>query len=84
MISDLVRNTPRLFQQSPVDWEDDIIVIYFYNDGEISEELDNDYRCVGTEVIANYTDARIAEKIIRLDYPERLPHHEHWVYKRRE
>ncbi len=67
-----------------VDWGDNTILIYFYNDGEISDELENDYSCIGTEVVANYSNAHIDEKIIRLDYPNKLPEHRFWVYKRKE
>lgn len=67
-----------------VDWDDNTILAYFYNDGEISEELRNDYSCIGTEIVSNYSTAHISEKIIRLDYPAKLPKHEHWVYRRKE
>jgi hypothetical protein len=67
-----------------VDWEDNTIVMCFYNDGEISEELENDYRCVGTEVVAQYSDAYIHEEIMRVDSPQSLPQHKYWAYKRKE
>lgn len=66
-----------------VDWEDNTIVMYFYNNGEISDELENDYRCVGTEVVAQYSDAYIQEEIVRLDFPKPLPKHEYWAYKKK-
>jgi hypothetical protein len=67
-----------------VQWIDNTIVIYFYNDGEITENLHDDFISVGTSVVANYYEALIDEKIIRLDYPKPLPSHEHWVYRRKE
>ena len=67
-----------------VDWDNNTIVMYFYNDGEISDELWNDYSCIGTEVVSNFSDAHISEKIIRLDYPSKLPDHRFWVYRRKE
>ena len=30
-----------------VDWEDNTIIVYFYNDGKISEELWDDFNCIG-------------------------------------
>jgi len=67
-----------------VDWRENTIVMYFYNNGEISEELENDYRCVGTEVVAQYSDAHIDDKIIRIDSPKPLPQHRYWAYKKNE
>jgi hypothetical protein len=67
-----------------IDWEGDTILMYFYNDGEISDELENDYRCIGTEVVADYYDAYIDDKVIRLDFPTPLPQHEYWAYRRKE
>jgi hypothetical protein len=67
-----------------VDWEGNIILMYFYNDGEVSDELENDYRCIGTEVVADYYDAHIDDKVVRLDFPTPLPQHKYWAYKRKE
>ena len=65
-----------------IDWNNNIILIYFYNGGEISDELRDDYYCIGEEVVANFADADINEKIIRLDCPAQLPEHEYWVYRK--
>lgn len=67
-----------------VDWDNNTIIIYFYNDGEISPKLENDYISIGTEIVANYSEADIDEQIIRLDYPAQLPDHKFWVYRRKE
>lgn len=67
-----------------VDWIDNTILVYFYHDGAMSEELQNDYSSIGTEIVANYSDADIDEKIIRLDYPHKLPEHNYWTYRRKE
>lgn len=67
-----------------VDWKDNTILMYFYNDGELSDELENDYSCIGTEVVASYYDAMINETIVRLDFPNPLPEHKYWAYRRKE
>ncbi len=67
-----------------IEWNKNIIAIYFYHDGEISPELWNDFSCVATEIVANFNNAKISEKIIRLDYPVRLPEHKYWAYYRKE
>ena len=67
-----------------VEWNNHTILIYFYNDGEVLPELWNDYSCIGTEVVASFSTAYIKEKIIRLDYPNKLPEHKYWAYRRKE
>lgn len=67
-----------------VDWDESTILMYIYNDGEISTDSENSYRLAGEEVLACYTDAHLNEKIVRLDFPSQLPKHEYWVYKRKE
>jgi hypothetical protein len=72
------------FRGVAVEWKNDIIVLYFYIDGEISQELHDDCTSIGAEVIACYIKAKITEEIVRLDYPHLLPKHQHWVYRRKE
>ncbi len=67
-----------------VDWIDNTIQIYFYNDGEILAELENDYSCIGTELVAHYGQSHIHEEMIRLDYPTPLPSHPYWAFRRQE
>ncbi len=67
-----------------VDWQQKTILVYFYIDGEISEELREDCSCIGTEIVAHFTEAKIDERIIRVDYPNVLPRHAYWVYLRYE
>lgn len=63
-----------------VDWNANTIVIYFYNGGPVSEELENDFRCIGTEVVSQYFDATIDEHIERVDEVHPLPQHSYWAY----
>ena len=67
-----------------VEWNGEDIIIYFYNDGQISEELEDDYMCVGSEIISDFTSGIIDEKIVRLDLPAPLPKHDLWAYRRKE
>ena len=67
-----------------VEWQKNKIIIYFYNEGLISDDLRDDYSCVGTEVIADFPDAIIREEIIRIDTPHKLPSHDFWAFRKRE
>lgn len=66
------------------DWSDEHIIIYFYIDGQLSEDLQDDFTSISVEVVANYTIATIEEKIFSIFSPEPLPKHEYWAYKRKE
>ena len=67
-----------------VDWNNNTILVYFYNDGEISDKLKYNYNCIAAEVVASFCEAHINEKINRLDYPNELPKHKFWAYIRKE
>ena len=67
-----------------VDWEDNTIQMYFYNNGAISAELNDDYSCIGGEVICNYGTSYIHEEMIRWDCPTPLPFHRFWAYREGE
>jgi|ERR1700722_10599254 len=67
-----------------VGWSDKTILLYFYNDGKITDEIFDCFSEIGTEIISDFSDALINDHIIRLDYPQPLPFHEHWVFKRKE
>ena len=67
-----------------IDWNNNTILVYFYNDGEISSELWDDYSCIGTEIVASFSNAHVSEKMIELNYPIRLPEHKYWAYRRKE
>jgi hypothetical protein len=67
-----------------VEWREKMIYVYFYNDGDVSDDLHDNFTTIGAEIVAQFTDAGIIEKIKRWDYPKRLPDHEYWVYKRKE
>lgn len=66
-------------------WDDEKICVFFYYDGEISEDDHESAECVATEVIADYPDYTIEVNILRWDYPNSLPQNEGiLVYKRKE
>ncbi len=69
-----------------VKWRDDCILMIFYHQGVLNQGIENEYYCIATEVIADYIDAKIAEKIIRCDAPKPLPKFENTnlVYLRKE
>ncbi len=68
-----------------VKWIGNTIMTYFYHDGPITPEIEDDYRCVGTEIVADFDDADIQENIIRCDFPQKLPFENfRWIYRRKE
>lgn len=67
-----------------VEWNGDCIVLYFYHDGPLNEEIRDHYACIGTEIVADFSKATIDDKIISLKHPIPLPPHEHWAYRRKE
>lgn len=70
------------------DWDDKNkkIVLFFYFDGEISDDNKASASCVGGEVSGDFDeDVQIVEKCIRLDLPQQLPlSHMCTAYRRRE
>jgi len=70
-----------------VEWNDEEqkIFLYFYFDGEISEEDRESAFCITQEASADFDEeTKILEQCIRLDYPNPLPLNRLQVYRRRE
>ncbi|MES2345803.1 MAG: hypothetical protein V4494_07700 [Chlamydiota bacterium] len=68
-----------------IKWDDEMIYLYFYYDGEISEEDRESAECVATEVIADFSDYnKLDVNIIRWDYPQTIPMIGETVYLRRD
>lgn len=68
-----------------IKWDDEEIRLFFYYDGEISEEDHESAELVATKVIAGYPEYRLEVDILRWDYPKPLPTDVgELVYKRRE
>ena len=66
-------------------WDKDSIHLYFYYDGEISEEDWESSECVATEVISDFPDHKLEIDILRWDYPKPIPQEGlETVYHRRE
>jgi hypothetical protein len=64
---------------------DDTAWLYFYHDGEITDVIEEHYSCVHAEMDADFcNDPRTDYKVIRCDYPTRLPQEEYVIYARRE
>lgn len=56
-----------------ISWDVDTLYLYFFCDGEISEDDQYSAECIGTEVIANFSDAQLSENILRWDFPKPIP-----------
>lgn len=64
-----------------------IITIIFYVDGQISNEYADDLSIVATEVIADFPDFDLDDRVERLDYPRDLKSKMldgGWVFLRKE
>lgn len=72
------------FRGVAVEWNNNVIILYFYVNGPIMLELREICRSIGTEIVACYSEAEVDEKIIRIDSPSYLPHHNYWVYRKKE
>ncbi len=71
---------------SKVSWDDENVHLFFYYDGEISEEDRESAECVATEFISCYPEYMLHVDIIRLDYPKSIPQsdEQELIYRRRE
>jgi len=54
-------------------WDEKSVHLYFYYDGEISEEDHESAECVATEVIADFPEHELEIDILRWDYPKPIP-----------
>ncbi len=74
-------------RQVSVEWseEEKRINIYFYYQGEISEENCSSANCIGGMVSGDFDeDTEVVENCIRLDAPEDIPQHMDIAYLRKE
>src|ERR1700733_14322379 len=54
-------------------WDKSTIRLFFYYDGDISEEDHESSECAATEVIADFPEHQLDVQIIRLDHPKPIP-----------
>ena len=71
-------------RSASIDWNDDKIILYFYYDGEISEDDHESLECVATEVISDFPEYGLDVNIERWDYPQKVPQIGELVYYRKE
>lgn len=68
-----------------VNWDCTTVFLYFYYDGNISDEDNESAECIATEFISCYPEYQLEVEILRLDYPKPIPQKEgEMVYMRRE
>jgi hypothetical protein len=58
--------------------------VYFYYDGEISDELFDLASVAITEMSADLSEYELDDHIERLDFPDKIPIRGHLVYLRKE
>lgn len=77
--------TPPL-RAASIKWDDESVQLFFYYDGEISEDEIDSISCVSTEVIASFSEnIQLKDDVIlRIDYPKPIPHQGELVYYRKE
>jgi hypothetical protein len=64
---------------------DEEVVVYVYTDGEIPEEEKEDLDVIGAEVVAGMIDFRFIDvRIIRVDFPQKIPVQGELVFLRKE
>ena len=68
---------------------ENLLSIYFYIDGEISEEDKESCECVLDDFFSDFSylmdkGMEFETPFIRLDFPNRMPLIGHWVYYRKE
>lgn len=54
-------------------WDNEKVSLFFYCDGEISDDDRESLECVGTEVLAEFPDHDLEVNILRCDYPKPIP-----------
>jgi hypothetical protein len=68
-----------------IKWDDITIHLFFYYDGEISEDDYESAQDVATEVISDFPKHELEVNILRWDYPKPIPQESlETVYRRRE
>lgn len=68
-----------------VNWNEKKIQLYFFYDGEITEEDRESAECIATEMIANFPEHELEIDISRLDFPKPFPANiGELIYLRRE
>ncbi len=69
---------------SRITWSDKVIELFFYYDGEISDEDEESAQCAATEVISDFPGYELKVHVLRWDYPKCIPQEGELVYIRRE
>lgn len=67
-----------------IKWDNQTVHLFFYYDGEISEQDNESAECVATEFIACYPEYELEVNILRWDYPKQIPNEGELIYLRRE
>jgi len=72
------------------DWdsENKFALLFFYNDGDLTEAIEDHYSCIDNEASARFFfDNELIDhdfKIITLNRTSELPKHDYWVFLRKE
>lgn len=56
-----------------ITWDDEKMYLYFFYEGEISEEDHESAECIATQMIANFNYFLLEVEITRCDYPSPIP-----------
>lgn len=80
----LLRAVSPQLRAAAVSWNSREITIFMYYDGEISDEDLDSAQSVTTEVISDFPQYLLNEKIMRWDFPKEIPSEGELVYLRKE
>ncbi len=67
-----------------IDLDEEIFYAWFYYDGSVSEERIDLWECVISEATAHIPECFIKSRVMRLDYPEKIPPGGYCAYMRKE
>ena len=67
-----------------IEFQSKKFIVYFFYDGEISDELFDLASVAITEMSADVAEYELDDHIERLDFPEKIPTQGHLVYLRKE
>ncbi len=80
----LWREVSSSLRAARIKWDNKKIYLFFFYEGEISEEDQDSAESAATEVMSDFPDYEFEVAILRLDYPLPIPSEGELVYMRRE
>ncbi len=80
----LLGEVAHTLRAAEISWDEQKVHLFFYYDGEISDEDNASAECIASEFISCYPGYALDVSIIRWDYPKKIPESGRLIYLRRE